>query len=267
MRIIKGALIGLLINFQFFTVIPICKELPMDKRHITYAVKTFPILGLLQGGAFVGVLYILMNHTPFSHLAIAFIIWLLTIVITGGLHLDGWMDASDAFFSYQKIEKRLEIMKDPRTGAFGVISVIVLLSGRFLFIDEIINTLTISSMILILCLPFLSRTFMGYLLLTVPAAKKEGLGYFFQKSVPKRSLIIYPVYLLLFVIGVAFLDRHDSWFVLLLVLITFVFGEMLKSKSQKWFGGITGDVLGASVEGMEWILWLSIWLLHYYVTG
>ena len=48
------------------------------------------------------------------------------------------MDASDAFFSYRDRERRLEIMKDPRIGAFGVLRCLVLLSARFLFIYEII---------------------------------------------------------------------------------------------------------------------------------
>jgi adenosylcobinamide-GDP ribazoletransferase len=263
----NGPLMGMLVNLQFFTIIPIPYELPMNKKNITYAVKTFPILGLFQGGTFAGVLYLLIHHSPFSHLAIAFIIWLLTIVITGGLHLDGWMDASDAFFSYQSIEKRLEIMKDPRTGAFGVIALVVLLSGRFLFIYEITNRLNTITFISILTIPFLSKSLMGYLLLMVPAAREEGLGYFFQKSVHKNSLRIYPFYLLLFLVLVAFLDARAAWFIVFLMMVTIAFGLICRRKIIKWFGGITGDVLGASVEGMEWVLWMSIWLLHYYAMG
>ena len=56
----------------------------------------------------------LFNWTPFSPLAAAFFVWLALIVLTGGIHLDGWMDASDAFFSYRDKQKRLEIMKDPQ---------------------------------------------------------------------------------------------------------------------------------------------------------
>lgn len=93
-----GPIKGMLINLQFFTIVPIPYELPMDKKHMTYAVKFFPLLGLLQGAIFVGALYLLTNYTPFSTLATAFILWLLTIIVTGGLHIDGWMDASDAFF-------------------------------------------------------------------------------------------------------------------------------------------------------------------------
>ncbi|MGE6258172.1 adenosylcobinamide-GDP ribazoletransferase [Heyndrickxia sporothermodurans] len=264
---IFGLFKGLLINLQFFTIIPINRELPMDHKHMTYAVKTFPILGLLQGGVLTAALYMLTHYTPLSHLAIAFIIWLLTIVITGGLHLDGWMDASDAFFSYQDKEKRLEIMKDPRTGAFGVISLVVLLSGRFLFIYEITKMLMETSWILIIVIPFFSRSVMGYFLLMIPAVRKEGLGYFFQKSVQKRALFIYPLYILLFLILVVYLLPYALWQILILLFVTLAFLFIFHKKMIKWFGGMTGDLLGASVEGVEWVLWMSLWLLHYCVMA
>src|SRR4051794_31684633 len=127
---------GLLIDIQFFTAIPITRELPMDKDHLKKAVQAFPLLGIIQGLIYSAVFFLCHEFSPFSHLASSFLLWLLTILLTGGIHLDGWMDASDAYFSYQDREKRLEIMKDPRTGAFGVLSILVLLSCRFLFIYE-----------------------------------------------------------------------------------------------------------------------------------
>ena len=152
---------------------------------------------------------LLRNGPHFPSLAIAFILWFLTIVLTGGLHLDGWIDASDAFFSYQDQARRLEIMKDSRTGAFGVISVIVLLGARFLFIYEIIDRLHVWRYFLIILLPFLSKCVMGYLLCKMPLAKKEGLGAFFQSAARKNSLHLYWVYILIsiivaFVLGTEF---------------------------------------------------------------
>ena len=111
----------------------------MEKKYIHRSIQTFPLVGLLLGLIMGGVLYALAEWTPFSVLATAFILWLLTILLTGGLHLDGWIDASDAFFSYQDQARRLEIMKDSRTGAFGVISVIVLLGTRFYLFMKLWN--------------------------------------------------------------------------------------------------------------------------------
>ncbi|WP_174524230.1 adenosylcobinamide-GDP ribazoletransferase [Neobacillus soli] len=254
---------GFLINLQFFTAIPITRELPMDKEHLKKAVQTFPLLGLCQGVIYSGLFYLLLELTPFSHLAVAFFLWLATVLLTGGIHLDGWMDASDAYFSYQDHQKRLEIMKDPRTGAFGVLSIIVLMSSRFLFIYESTMNADYVTYILIAAIPFLSKSVMGVLLLTVKSAKHDGLGSLFQRAAKPQVLWIYPVYLF----ALLFLVIHDYFLVGMLILAAAGCLFFCRIKAVKWFGGITGDVLGASVEGTELILWMTLWLLHYFVMA
>jgi adenosylcobinamide-GDP ribazoletransferase len=257
---------GFLINVQFFTAIPITLELPMDKEHLKKAVQAFPLLGFIQGIIYLGVFYLCLEFTPFSHLAASFLLWLATILLTGGIHLDGWMDASDAYFSYQDQGKRLEIMKDPRSGAFGVLSVFVLLSCRFLFIYE--STVNAENLlfIMIAVIPFLSKSVMGVLLLTVKSAKNEGLGTLFQSAAKPQALWPYPIYLVLFLIFVSLFIKE---FILIGLLMLVAAGclFLFRQKAVKWFGGITGDVLGAAVEGTELILWLTVWLLHYFVMA
>lgn len=236
----------------------------MDRAHMERAIKMFPVLGLLQGVLYAILLYLFLEWTPFSVLSIAFFIWLSHILITGGIHLDGWMDASDAFFSYRDQQKRLEIMKDPRIGAFGVLSVIVLLSARFLFLYEIIQFTTISTFFLIALIPFISKCVMGVLLLKVKAAKEDGLGSLFKNAANPKTLWIYPLY-----VGILFFLAYQISLeallgAILLMLVGIIFILIVKRKIIKWFGGITGDVLGASVEGMEMVLWLTLWLWHYF---
>lgn len=255
---------GFLIDIQFFTAIPIRRELPMDKEHLKKAVQTFPLVGLMQGIIYSALLYLCLEFTPFSHLASAFLLWLATILLTGGIHLDGWMDASDAFFSYQDQEKRLEIMKDPRTGAFGVLSILVLLSCRFLFIYESIANVENVLFIIIALIPFLSKNVMGVLLLTVKTAKNEGLGALFQNAAKPQSLWLYPIYLICLLILVSFFNKQ-FFNIGILILISACCIFLFRRKAVKWFGGITGDVLGAAVEGTELLLWMTVWLLHYFV--
>src|SRR5690625_7099479 len=61
---------GILINIQFFTTIPLKKKLPMDRIHMKYTLRTFPILGLLQGGVYAGTVFLLSSYTPLSHLVL-----------------------------------------------------------------------------------------------------------------------------------------------------------------------------------------------------
>lgn len=256
---------GFLIAVQFLTAIPIHKNLPMDREYIERSIRTFPLLGFVQGILYSSFLFCLVEWTPFSPLAAAFLLWLFTIVFTGGIHLDGWMDGSDAYFSYQQKEKRLEVMKDPRIGAFGVLSVIVLLSSRFLFIYEITASIHFYSFILILLIPFLGKSVMGMVLLNVPAAKKDGLAAFFQDASNHRTWKVFPLYLIV-LIGIS-LMLGKMTVLLFLIFIAVAIGcyYFIRRKTVKWFGGITGDILGAAAEGTENILWMTLWLLHYFV--
>ena len=188
-------------------------------------------------------------------------------MITGGIHLDGWMDCSDAFFSYRDRAKRLEIMKDPRMGAFGVLSVIVILSARFLFIYEIVVMAVDVSYIFIVLIPFIGKMVMGVLLMSVKSAKEDGLGTLFKQAASRRTLWIYPIYLLLILLLILFLWPKAVLGVLLLVIVAFLFILVASRKIMNWFGGITGDVLGASVEGVEILLWMTVWLWHYFAMG
>ncbi|WLD91664.1 adenosylcobinamide-GDP ribazoletransferase [Alkalihalobacillus sp. AL-G] len=258
---------GFLINLQFFTVILVPFELPMDKKHLNNAVKTFPLLGLFQGVVYAALLYTLNQWTPFSTLAIAFALWVTTILLTGGIHLDGWMDTCDAYFSFRSIDKRLDIMDDPRTGAFGVLSIILLLSARFLFIYEISMNLSITSYLLIVLIPLFSKSMMGILLLTVKPAKDEGLGALFRNATGMTTLTIYPVYLFVAILFLSLVEDKVILPIILFIAVTVGCYLFFKKKTVRWFNGITGDVLGASVEGVELMLWMTLWLLHYFAMG
>lgn len=258
---------GLIIVLQFFSVFPIRREVPMTSKYLERAVRMFPVFGLLLGVIYAGVAFGLLEYTPLSALAVAFCMWFFPIMVTGGIHLDGWMDSSDAFFSYRDQKKRLEILQDPQIGAFGVLSVIVLLSAKFLFIYETMEAYTSLTLLLLVCIPVYSRTVMGMMLMLVPTAKKSGLGFMFQQT--GKTFTLWSYLPILFVIPLAmFVYSWTAGLIALgmLVLTLFVFYG-LRKKAISWFGGITGDVVGAAAEGVEVFLWLILWVLHYYVMG
>ena len=89
----------------------------------------FPVVGLI-----IGALVIAINELPFMKIvpvAVRIILTILVpILVTGGFHLDGFMDTSDALSSYAEKERRLEILSDPHIGAFSVIALI-----KWLLID------------------------------------------------------------------------------------------------------------------------------------
>src|SRR5699024_4186001 len=148
---------GFLINLQFFTIIPVRKEINMNKRNLTGMIMTLPLFGLFIDVISAFVLAGLTEYTLLSDLAITLIFITFTIILTGGIHLDGWIDASYAFFSYRDVKKRLQIMEDPRVGAFGVLGLLFLLSFKFLFIFEIVANYQSYLFIYVVFISFFSR--------------------------------------------------------------------------------------------------------------
>lgn len=258
---------GFILNIQFFTVIPIKKEVPMTKVHIERAIRTFPLLGLMQGIIYAGIVYALSHWTNVSLLAIAFFLWLLTIIITGGIHLDGWMDTSDALFSFRDPKKRLEIMADPRIGAFGVLSVIVLLATKLFFIYEIIWRLEAMTYLLIIAVPLFGKLLMGMIISLVPLAKDDGFGHLFQRAKKSSTLWMYPLYVLISLLVVVTWNEAALIPFIVMFIVTLIIYLGLRKRIIRAFGGITGDIAGASVEGVESCLWMIVWLFHYIGMG
>ncbi|ALX48557.1 adenosylcobinamide-GDP ribazoletransferase [Lentibacillus amyloliquefaciens] len=259
---LRGILTGLGINLQFFTTIPIKRELPMSRFHLSFALRTFPLLGLLQGVIYASVLFVFLSYTPFSEVIIALCLWLVMILLSGGIHLDGLIDTSDAYFSYREPEKRLEVMQDPRVGAFGVLSVVVFLGVRFVILYKLVTMAHDGTYLLVVLIPFLGKMLMGAYLQVLPAARNNGMAHFFKQGASRSFWVVYGFYLITIgsLIGLLNSELLASYFILVSFMI--VIGYIIASKIKKHFGGISGDTLGASSEGMELVLWIVMWLLH-----
>lgn len=259
---LRGFFIGMCINLQFFTSIPIKSELPMNRFYISHALQTFPLLGILQGGIYAAVLFTLQSFTPFSDVMIALCLWLVLIFLSGGIHLDGLIDTGDAYFSYRDKQKRLEIMQDPRVGAFGVLAIIVFLAVRFVVLYELVTIAVPWTYLLVVLIPFLGKMLLGAYLQLLPAARNSGMAVFFQQGKSSTFRVTYGIYLGIIGIVIALLNMELLVFYFILLSSMIVIGFIVAGKIKKNFGGITGDTLGASSEGMELVLWIAVWLLH-----
>ncbi|WP_152656887.1 adenosylcobinamide-GDP ribazoletransferase [Oceanobacillus sp. CFH 90083] len=259
---IRLFLTGILVNLQFFTSIPINASLSLDQNQLKYALRTFPLLGLIQGGIYAAFLFGLQSFTPLTDLMMALFLWLLLIILSGGIHLDGWIDTSDAYFSYKDPEKRLAIMKDPRVGAFGVLSVIVFLFTRFIVLYELIQAAHLNALLFIIFIPFLGKMLLGVLLQLLPPARTDGMASFFQQGKSSSLFGVYAIYLVLIGACVTWLQISCLPAYVLFIGVTLITGFFIAKFITKNFIGLTGDTLGASSEGMELLLWLTLLLLH-----
>lgn len=254
----KNSWSGFLLAWQFFSAVPIKKQLDMNAKSVTWMYGFLPIVGLLIGSIISSGVFILSRYSELSELLLSILIVIGLIVLTGGLHLDGWIDMSDAFFSYGEKQKRLEILDDPRTGAFGVISVFCLLVLKIGVIYEMLLHGQVGIVPFLIFIPFIARMGMLLYFVTMQPAKEKGLAAYFKGIVIQNKLAV--------LIGVQSLLAFISWFYIgvfslfILVVVMLFAVAIYRNWSKKHFGGVTGDLLGALGEGLEVVLWLTILL-------
>ena len=108
-----------IIAFSMYSRIP----MPMfewKEEDMKYAMCFFPAIGAVIGAVFFG-MYLLLDRILTGKILAAGILLAVPLFITGGIHMDGFMDTCDARASYGDREKKLGILKDTHTGAFAVI--------------------------------------------------------------------------------------------------------------------------------------------------
>ncbi|WP_277586918.1 adenosylcobinamide-GDP ribazoletransferase [Psychrobacillus antarcticus] len=245
---------SILLALQFFTVIPVNKNLPMEKRSITGMYSIFPFIG-----AGIGAIACLVLYFDWSALMTAFCIVLVGVVLSGGLHMDGFIDTSDAFFSYKDRLKRFEILDDPRVGAFGVMAVVFLVIGKVIIVAEVISAESFH-WIFVMLIPFFSRATLVLLFSITNTAKTSGLAYYFKGKMNANVVIVAAA--CHFFIGLGLVGWMTNWMIavtMAAMLVAFIC--IFRSWVLKNFGGVTGDLLGASVEFLEVVLWLTLLLL------
>ena len=111
---------GFILSIQFFSRIPINIKVDFNEKNIRYCIFFMPLVGAIIA-ALASIIYYLIE--PYNKLIASFLTLLLTIILTGGLHIDGLADTFDGFLQ-TKTGKNFEIMKDSRIGTFGVLSIV-----------------------------------------------------------------------------------------------------------------------------------------------
>ncbi|MFJ7954167.1 adenosylcobinamide-GDP ribazoletransferase [Lysinibacillus sp. NPDC096418] len=253
----KNSWYSVLLAFQFFTVLPVHKEIPLTKSTITGMFAFLPWVGAIMGSLVAASIYGLTEWTASSEVLLTFVIIGLFALFTGGLHLDGFIDMGDAYFSYRDREKRLEILDDPRVGAFGVMSVLFLVLGKFVVLHELFVQEKLALWTLIF-IPLITRVGMSFYFMSLKCSKEKGLAYFFKTHIKSGVLVaLMIVTLILAISGVGFVT--GSLFVPIVLLAVLAIALLVfRHFTLRNFGGVSGDLLGASIEGMEVVLWVTL---------
>lgn len=236
---------GFCAAFSMYSTVPM-PQVPWHADTMRYLFCFFPWVGLLIGGLCLGWAW-LCRAWHAGEMLFAGGMTLLPLIVSGGIHLDGMVDTADALYSRRETEKKLEILKDPHVGAFGVI----VCGGYLLASFALWGQLYTSPRLLVPCCAgfFLSRCCSAMAVVSFPAAKNSGLAHLFSGYADKKTVrICCRCYLAL--AGGLLIWRFWWAGVAVLIgisLIFIVFWHLCK----KQFGGITGDLAGFFLQMTE----------------
>lgn len=236
---------------QFLTRIPVRIQIPYTERQFGRSVKFFPLVGGVIGGLLAAVSYALgLLSGEAVHMRAALLL-LLEIMLTGGLHCDGLMDTWDGFLSTASREGTLEIMKDSRVGAYGVMAFGLLLLWKYSLLLAIAPELLPAAL---WAAPVIARLAVVAAITSYPYARAQGLGKPFFQYAGKYTLPTAGVFtaVLLFAAG---------WQGLVAAVAGLSAAGVFAHYAVSRLGGLTGDVYGAIIEMTE-VAALTVFLFH-----
>jgi len=227
----------------FYTCLPLPSHWTLDFQRVA---RWAPVIGLLIGGLLgLGDLGLQQLNIPvLTRSVLVVVAW---IALTGGLHLDGAMDTADGL-AVQDQHRRLQVMTDSATGAFGAMTAIALVLLKTAALSDLeghrwMALMTASGwgrwgqVVAIACYPYLKPT---------------GKGAFHKQAIRIPQDILLG---LLFLLGLSGLQVCLLAQSLLLVILSSAAGCAIALLTGAWFhrqlGGHTGDTYGAVVEWTE----------------
>jgi adenosylcobinamide-GDP ribazoletransferase len=231
---------GFFIALRFLTVIPFLRRREIGPEELGRAIVYFPLVGVVIGLFLVFLNWLLGLALPPSLTRVLLVVSL--AAVTGGLHLDGLADTFDGLAVRGSAEDRWQVMRDSRSGAFGIISVSCLLLVKYIALNSIPAGQLLPALVL---MPVVSRWAMVYAIFAFPYARPSGLGKLFKQEVNRARFIAATVIALAAAVALAQLAglfiMASGW------LVAAATAAYFKSR----FNGLTGDTYGALNEITE----------------
>lgn len=230
----------LIIAMQFLTRFTITKE-PVSEKELGESMAYFPLIGMIIGFFLVLINVVLQNFLP--SLVVNSLILVALVILTGAIHLDGFVDTIDGLAVGKDREDILEIMRDSRVGAIGVVAVCCLLITKLSLLYEMPAYLKNSSLILM--------TVLGRWVMVMSASSSfyarrgSGLGRAFIDNVGLKEFVVASIITALIGLCLMFIKG------LILIVIVYPITLLLISLIKKRLDGLTGDTLGWICEITE----------------
>lgn len=222
----------------------------------------YPFVGTLLGAALGGLVAGLTWGLPGEPALSAFLVLVIWLALTGALHLDGWCDLCDGLWAASSPAERLHILRDPHLGAFGLAGGFVLLLGKWLALSRLGERWPAASPWLLGSAVASARCWVLCLAAGAVYPRTEGLGKILIEATANWELFLYiPLALVLSLPGAVPFGSGPVYLTVAIGLfpatMAALFLLILRCGCQRRLGGITGDCLGAGIEGCELVFLLA----------
>lgn len=248
MNVLKSFVIAM----AMYSKIPMPK-VEWEEKSMRYALCFFPVVGIVEGAVLYFIWRLFSHYLGMDGMLAAAVYTVLPVLITGGIHVDGFLDTMDALSSYQERTRKLEILKDSHTGAFAIIGAAVYF---ILYLGAAAEMHYPLQWKMLWAGFVLSRTLSGLAIVYWKGARQEGLMYAFS-SVAHKNVV--RCVLLLVLAGCA---GCMVWIEPVLGIICCVGAAAVflyyRRMSYRQFGGITGDLAGFFVQLCELVMLYGI---------
>lgn len=232
-----------LVGLQFLTRIRIVRQTVWTAEDFGRSTRFFPLVGLVLGICYALAAWILVSVLGMRVLTAALLL-ILPLLLTGGLHADGFMDTADGVFSGRERERKLEIMKDSRVGSFGVVAFVLLMFLQFALLLDMSPPLLVP---VFFVMPIIGRMAMVLAVSCFPYARADGMGKTFADMADRGTVAIAAVTTSVLVIPIGLLAT-------LALVLGIVFALLFCRWMTAILGGVTGDVYGAATVLTETIV-------------
>jgi adenosylcobinamide-GDP ribazoletransferase len=239
-----------LIGLQFLTRLRLVNQTAWTAEDFGHSVKFFPLIGLIIGLVLAAVYLLLQSYLPVHVMAAVLVI--AELLVTGGLHGDGFMDTADGVFSGRSRERMLEIMKDSRVGANGVMAFGALMLLKWTLFLDMPRASLLDALII---MPMIGRLAMVMGVTCFPYARPEGIGKAFAQYANKHTLYFASG---LTLVAIVVMGRVTTYAALCAMGLAILFARYITCI----IGGLTGDVYGAINELTELCVLFMFMLLH-----
>lgn len=232
-----------LIAGRFLTRLPLPDPGAVSGPDLGRSLAFYPLLGVVIG-LLVWVTGRLLVASGFPSIDLAAVLVLVAWVwLTGGMHLDGLADTADAWIGGLGDRSRtLEIMKDPRSGPFAVMALVLVLLCKWTAITELMGR---GAMVSLVWIPALARVQLPIVFLTTPYLRPKGMGS--DVAAYLGPVDTWSGAALVLALSWLFLGRQ----VIFLALATAMVFLLWRQSMMVRLGGFTGDTAGALVELSE----------------